>query len=35
MKIDKEFVDGRVAGPFAVPPFSNFRISPLGNIQNK
>lgn len=34
-KILKEIMEGRVAGPFSSPPFSNFRISPLGIVPKK
>ena len=34
-KILKEVREGRVAGPFASPPFVNFRISPLGIVPKK
>lgn len=29
-KLNKELEAGRIAGPFAIPPFPNFRCSPLG-----
>lgn len=34
-KICKELSEGRVAGPFNDPPFSNFRLSPLGIVPKK
>ena len=34
-KIDKELVAQRLAGPFSSPPFSHFRISPLGLVPKK
>lgn len=34
-KIAKEIAEGRVAGPFLVPPFSNFHISPFGVVPKK
>ena len=35
LKTKKELVSGRWAGPFAVPPFSTFRVSPLGVVPKK
>lgn len=29
-KVFKEIAEGRMAGPFSLPPFHNFRISPIG-----
>ena len=34
-KIHKEREAGRIAGPFALPPFPNFRYSPLGIVPKK
>ena len=34
-KINKERAAGRIAGPFPLPPFSNFRCSPLGIVPKK
>ena len=34
-KLNKELEAGRIAGPFAVPPFPNFRCSPLGIVPKK
>lgn len=34
-KIAKEIAEGRVAGPFPVPPFSNIHISPLEVVPKK
>ena len=34
-KIDKEVAEGRVAGPFPLPPLPNLRISPLGLVEKK
>ena len=34
-KISKEISAGRVAGPFAEPPFENFRTSPIGLVPKK
>ena len=34
-KIDKEISAGRVEGPFLTPPFSTFRVSPLGIVPKK
>ena len=34
-KISKELAAGRLAGPFDTPPFSNFRVSPLGVVPKK
>ena len=34
-KLHKELEAGRIAGPFAVPPFPNFRCSPLGIVPKK
>ena len=35
LKIEKELVAGRLAGPHAVPPFSTFRVSPLDVVPKK
>jgi len=32
-KIDKELLEGRVAGPFDYPPFPKLRVSPLGLVE--
>ena len=34
-KIDKEVIEGRVAGPFPERPFDNLRISPIGLVPKK
>lgn len=34
-KIDTEISLGRIAGPFATPPFENFRLSPLSIVPKK
>ena len=34
-KITKEVLEGRVAGPFQSPPFTNIQISPLGLVPKK
>ena len=34
-KIDKELAAGRLAGPFQLPPFSRFVVSPLGLVPKK
>ena len=34
-KINKEIIAGRVAGPFSLPPFENFRVSPIGLVPKK
>ena len=34
-KIAKEVAAGRIAGPFAVPPFPNVQVSPLGLVPKK
>ena len=34
-KIDKELAAGRLAGPFHLPPFSKFVVSPLGLVPKK
>ena len=34
-KIDKEIAAGRLAGPFDKPPFTNFRIFPIGLFEKK
>ena len=35
IKIEKEFLAGRLSGPFEMPPLSPFRVSPLGVIPKK
>ena len=35
MKLTKELVAFRVAGPFAAPPFHSFCVSPLGVVPNQ
>ena len=35
LKIRKEIDAGRIAGPFTTPPFSTFRVSPLGVVPKK
>ena len=34
-KLSKELTAGRIVGPFDVPPFDPFRVSPLGIIPKK
>lgn len=34
-KINNEIKENRIAGPFEKPPFSDFRISPLGILHKK
>lgn len=34
-KIQIELTEGRVSGPYSVPPFPNFRVSPLGLVPKK
>lgn len=34
-KIDKELKEQRIAGPFAEPPFPQFRVSPIGLVPKK
>ena len=34
-KLQKECDAGRIVGPFATPPFSNFRTSPIGLVPKK
>lgn len=34
-KISKEIIEGRIAGPFSLPPFPDFRLSSLGIIPKK
>lgn len=34
-KINKEVTEGRVAGPFSMPPFKSFRVSPIGLVPKK
>ena len=34
-KINNEIIAGRVAGPFSLPPFENFRVSPIGLVPKK
>lgn len=34
-KIAKELAAGRIAGPFKTPPFTNFRVSPIGLVPKK
>lgn len=34
-KIQKEVLEGRVAGSFSLPPLENFRLSPLGLMPKK
>lgn len=34
-KVSKEIAEGRMAGPFKFPPFSDFRISPLGVVPKR